>query len=86
MLENVSGGFLLIRFSNYINHKCQLRRIKAAANIHRELPPISMGYSVDNFFKNIEKSSEEGKILPNWCVGSLFILPDFLTCCVSGSV
>jgi hypothetical protein len=44
----------------------QLRRIKSTTNTHRELPPINMGHSVDEFFKDIEKSSDEGKLLPNW--------------------
>jgi len=31
-----------------------------------------MGHSVDEFFKDIEKSSDEGKLLPNWWV--LFLI------------
>ena len=44
----------------------QLRRIRAVTNTHRELPPVSMGRSVDQFFEDVEKTSEEGKSLPNW--------------------
>ncbi|KAF5347291.1 hypothetical protein D9756_009971 [Leucocoprinus leucothites] len=43
-----------------------LRRLRAVTNTHRELPPVSMGHSVDEFFKDIEQSTEEGKTLPNW--------------------
>lgn len=43
-----------------------LRRIRAVTNTHRELPPVSMGRSVDEFFEDVEKTSEEGKSLPNW--------------------
>ncbi|ESK96763.1 glycoside hydrolase family 38 protein [Moniliophthora roreri MCA 2997] len=43
-----------------------LRRIRAANNNHRELPPINMGRSVDQFFEHLEKKSEQGKKLPNW--------------------
>jgi len=35
-------------------------------NNHRELPPVNMGHSVDEFFERIEKDSKEGKKLPNW--------------------
>lgn len=31
-----------------------------------------MGRSVDEFFKDIEENSEEGKVLPNWCVPLVF--------------
>ncbi|KAK1215351.1 Glycoside hydrolase, 38 vacuolar alpha mannosidase [Marasmius sp. AFHP31] len=43
-----------------------LRRIRATNNQHRELPPINMGHSVDEFFDHLLKKSEEGKRLPNW--------------------
>ncbi|PPR01817.1 hypothetical protein CVT24_001681 [Panaeolus cyanescens] len=43
-----------------------LRRIRATTNTHRELPPVSMGHSVDEFFEVLEKESKEGKRLPNW--------------------
>jgi alpha-mannosidase len=43
-----------------------LRRIRATANNHRELPTVSMGQSVDEFFEDIAKSSNEGSTLPNW--------------------
>jgi hypothetical protein len=33
-----------------------------------------MGRSVDEFFKDVEENSEEGKVLPNWYV-SLMIGP-----------
>ncbi|KAG5222558.1 glycoside hydrolase family protein [Salix suchowensis] len=45
-----------------------LRRIRAVTNTHRELPPISMGHSVDEFFEDLNESSKGGKTLPNWCV------------------
>ncbi|CAK5279299.1 unnamed protein product [Mycena citricolor] len=43
-----------------------LRRIRAVTNEHRELAPVTMGSSVDEFFAYLEKSSEGGKTLPNW--------------------
>ncbi|TFK38533.1 glycoside hydrolase family 38 protein [Crucibulum laeve] len=43
-----------------------LRRIRATTNTHRELPPVNMGHSVDEFFEDLEKSTDEGKKLPNW--------------------
>ncbi|KAG5635742.1 hypothetical protein H0H81_010225 [Sphagnurus paluster] len=43
-----------------------LRRIRAVTNTHRELPPVSMGRSVDEFFDELSKASKGGKILPNW--------------------
>jgi len=43
-----------------------LRRIRAVTNTHRELPPVSLGHSVEDFFDDIVKHSEEGKKLPNW--------------------
>lgn len=47
----------------------QLRRIRAASNNgFRELPPVSMGSSVDEFFVDLEDHSAEGKTLPNWYV------------------
>lgn len=44
----------------------QLRRIRAVTNTHRELPPVNMGHSVDEFFEHLEKDSKEGAKLPNW--------------------
>ncbi|KAF8182889.1 alpha-mannosidase [Pholiota molesta] len=43
-----------------------LRRIRAVTNNHRELPPVNMGHSVDEFFETIEKDTKEGSTLPNW--------------------
>ncbi|KAH7882020.1 glycoside hydrolase family 38 protein [Phlebopus sp. FC_14] len=43
-----------------------LRRIRAVTNHHRELPPVSMGRSVEEFFEDIEKDSKGGKALPVW--------------------
>ncbi|KAL4267030.1 glycosyl hydrolase 38 family protein [Pleurotus pulmonarius] len=43
-----------------------LRRIRAVTNTHRELPPVSMGHSVDEFFEDLNESSKGGKTLPNW--------------------
>lgn len=49
-----------------------LRRIRATTNEHRELPSVSMGSSVENFFKDIEEDSKEGKTLPVW-KGELYL-------------
>ena len=46
----------------------QLRRIKAVTNTNRELPPVTMGHSVDEFFVALEQDSLQGKKLPNWWV------------------
>ncbi|KAF9459521.1 glycoside hydrolase family 38 protein [Collybia nuda] len=43
-----------------------LRRIRGVTNTHRELPPVSMGRSVDEFFEEVAKKSKGGKVLPNW--------------------
>ncbi|KJA22158.1 glycoside hydrolase family 38 protein [Hypholoma sublateritium FD-334 SS-4] len=43
-----------------------LRRIRAVTNTHRELPPVSMGHSVDEFFETIEEDTKAGSTLPNW--------------------
>ncbi|KAG8909592.1 Glycoside hydrolase, 38 vacuolar alpha mannosidase, partial [Tulasnella sp. 417] len=43
-----------------------LRRIRATANEHRELPVVSMGESVDEFYDDIHKQTDEGKTLPVW--------------------
>ncbi|KAH7922134.1 glycoside hydrolase family 38 protein [Leucogyrophana mollusca] len=49
-----------------------LRRIRATTNEHRELPPVSMGHSVEDFFGDVERDSEEGKSLPVW-KGELYL-------------
>ncbi|KAI0071984.1 hypothetical protein K474DRAFT_1668357 [Panus rudis PR-1116 ss-1] len=43
-----------------------LRRIRATSNESRELPPVNMGHSVEDFFDYILKDSDAGKKLPNW--------------------
>ncbi|KAJ7020033.1 glycosyl hydrolases family 38 N-terminal domain-containing protein [Mycena alexandri] len=43
-----------------------LRRIRAVTNTHRELPPVVMGRSVDEFFDHLSARSDAGKVLPNW--------------------
>ncbi|KAF5362894.1 hypothetical protein D9758_007045 [Tetrapyrgos nigripes] len=43
-----------------------LRRIRATNNNYRELPPINMGHSVDEFFDHLAEESALGKKLPNW--------------------
>lgn len=48
--------------------KDQLRRIRAATNHHRELPPVSMGSTVEEFFEGIERDTKEGCTLPVWYV------------------
>lgn len=49
-----------------------LRRIRATTNEHRELPSVSMGSSVEEFFEDIEEDSNEGKTLPVW-KGELYL-------------
>ncbi|KAI5983893.1 glycoside hydrolase family 38 protein, partial [Pisolithus albus] len=43
-----------------------LRRIRAVTNNHRELPPVSMGSTVEQFFEDIERDSKGGRSLPVW--------------------
>ncbi|KAJ7677197.1 glycosyl hydrolases family 38 N-terminal domain-containing protein [Mycena rosella] len=43
-----------------------LRRMRAVTNTHRELPPVNMGHSVDEFFDYLAESTRAGKALPNW--------------------
>ncbi|KAJ3983926.1 glycosyl hydrolases family 38 N-terminal domain-containing protein [Lentinula detonsa] len=43
-----------------------LRRIRATNNQSRDLPPISMGHSVDEFFEHLLETTSTGKKLPNW--------------------
>ncbi|KAK2459766.1 hypothetical protein APHAL10511_008198 [Amanita phalloides] len=43
-----------------------LRRIRAVTNTHRELPPVTMGKSINDFFHDVEVTTAEGSKLPNW--------------------
>ncbi|KAI0085525.1 glycoside hydrolase family 38 protein [Irpex rosettiformis] len=43
-----------------------LRRIRATGNNYRELPPVSMGHSVEDFFDALLKDTKSGSKLPNW--------------------
>lgn len=43
-----------------------LRRIRATTNNARELPPVSMGQSVDEFFETLVHETKSGRALPNW--------------------
>ncbi|KAJ7643881.1 glycoside hydrolase family 38 protein [Roridomyces roridus] len=43
-----------------------LRRMRAVTNNNRELPPVHMGRSVDEFFDYLSESTNAGKTLPNW--------------------
>lgn len=43
-----------------------LRRCRAAANQGRDLPKVSVGCSVDDFFKAIERDTKGGKELCTW--------------------
>ena len=46
----------------------QLRRIRATSNKSRDLPPVNMGHSVDEFFDVLAQDSNAGAKLPNWSV------------------
>ena len=48
----------------------QLRRIRAAANESQdtEIPVVSMGDRIDDFFEDVQKHSKNGATLPNWYV------------------
>ncbi|KAM0747907.1 alpha-mannosidase [Meredithblackwellia eburnea MCA 4105] len=43
-----------------------LRRCRAVANHSGELPKVTMGQSVDLFYEDILKKTENGKTLPTW--------------------
>ncbi|EJD35944.1 hypothetical protein AURDEDRAFT_74783, partial [Auricularia subglabra TFB-10046 SS5] len=43
-----------------------LRRIRAASNNSRELPVVTMGKTVGEFFEEIDARTTAGKKLPNW--------------------
>ncbi|KAF9070390.1 glycosyl hydrolases family 38 N-terminal domain-containing protein [Rhodocollybia butyracea] len=45
-----------------------LRRIRATNNHSRDLPPINMGHSIDEFFDHLMDTTSAGKKLPNWFV------------------
>ena len=60
--------FLLKSYSLTSSSFIQLRRIKATTNTYRELPSITIGRSVDEFFVALDQDSAQGKTLPNWCV------------------
>ncbi|CAL1697504.1 unnamed protein product [Somion occarium] len=49
-----------------------LRRTRAASNESRELPPVDMGHSVEDFFDTVLKDSNAGDKLPNW-KGELYL-------------
>ncbi|KAI8992732.1 glycosyl hydrolases family 38 N-terminal domain-containing protein [Trametes punicea] len=49
-----------------------LRRIRATGNQSRDIPPVIMGHSVDEFFDAIAKDSGAGSKLPNWS-GELYL-------------
>jgi alpha-mannosidase len=66
MLENVSLSLTDLRQPIFQLLIPQLRRIRATTNQARELPPVSMGSSVDEFFEYVDKSTTAGKKLPNW--------------------
>lgn len=46
----------------------QLRRIRATGNHSRDIAPVNMGHSVDEFFDVLAKDSAAGTKLPNWWV------------------
>lgn len=43
-----------------------LRRCRAVANNSGELPKVTMGQSVDGFYEDILKKTENGATLPTW--------------------
>ena len=64
MLENVSlyhKWSISVELSNGL----QLRRIRAVSNKSRELPPVSMGHSVEDFFDVVLRDTKAGTKLPN---------------------
>ncbi|KDQ11808.1 glycoside hydrolase family 38 protein [Botryobasidium botryosum FD-172 SS1] len=43
-----------------------LRRIRATANNSRDITPVSMGHTVEEFFEDLAKHTRQGATLPNW--------------------
>ncbi|KAJ7846613.1 glycoside hydrolase family 38 protein [Mycena olivaceomarginata] len=61
-----SSDTSLLVFGNGDGGGGALRRMRAVTNTHRELPPVNMGHSVDEFFDYLAESSQSGAVLPNW--------------------
>lgn len=66
MLDNVRFETLCTVAVWISNIHVQLRRTRAASNESRELPPVDMGHSVEDFFDTVLKDSNAGDKLPNW--------------------
>ncbi|GAA5842560.1 hypothetical protein JCM5353_008469, partial [Sporobolomyces roseus] len=49
-----------------------LRRCRAVANENGEIPKVKMGNSVDQFYDNLVKTTDNGKKLPTWS-GELYL-------------
>jgi alpha-mannosidase len=43
-----------------------LRRCRAVSDHSGELPKVTMGQSVDDFYQDILKKTDGGKTLPTW--------------------
>ena len=50
----------------------QLRRIRATSNHSRDIAPVNMGHSVDEFFDVLAEDLHGGAKLPNWS-GELYL-------------
>jgi len=45
-----------------------MRRLRAAANENHDIPVLTIGPTVGEFYEGIVESTNNGKKLPNWCV------------------
>jgi len=55
-----------------------LRRCRAVANENGEIPKVKMGNSVDEFYDNLVKTTDNGKKLPTWCADFRSLFPSGL--------
>ena len=47
-----------------------MRRCRAIADKHGEIPKVTMGATVDQFYEDILAKTDGGKTLATWCVNS----------------
>jgi alpha-mannosidase len=70
---------LIFSLTQNLESSIQLRRIRAVTNTHLELPPVSIGRSVDEFFEDVERPVKRGGSCPisggsSFCGGSFELL------------
>lgn len=62
-----------------------LRRCRAIADEHGEIPKVTMGHTVDQFYEDILKKTNNGETLATWLVPmSAFFAKPWVTVYFSG--